>query len=132
MNFPDTDRLAQLFSEHPEIELVYLFGSHAKGCARPDSDLDLGVSAVTDNYATLKLALLEELAAARFENVDLSFMQQATPLLRFQMVRHNTLIYCRADVSAGTIFSRCLNEYFDLEPTLRVQREAYKKRVLKG
>jgi len=126
------NKLKGLFSKFPEIELVYLYGSHAKGTARLDSDLDLAVSACTDDYAGLKLDLLEHLAFAGFERIDIAFFQQATPVLRFQMVRHNQLLYCRSDVSAGDLFSRCLNEYFDLEPLLRVQRTAYKERVLHG
>ena len=132
MDLERKNRLGAVFARFPEIELVYLFGSHAQGTARRDSDLDLAVSAESDDYAGLKLDLLEQLAAVRFENVDISFFQRATPLLRFQMVRYNCLIYCLEGISAATLFSRCLNEYFDMEPTWRVQRAAYKKRALHG
>lgn len=125
-------KMAAIFSRFPEIELVYLFGSHAQGVARRDSDLDLAVSAQSGDYAGLKLNLLEQLSIAGFERVDISFFQQATPVLRFQMVRYNRLVYCRPDVSSAALYSRCINEYFDLEPTLRVQRAAYKERILHG
>ena len=126
------EQLRAVFSQYPEIELVYLYGSHATGAQRSDSDLDLAVSVQTDDYAGLKLDLLEQLSMSGFERVDLGFFQQATPLLRFQMVRHNQLLYCRSEVPSGALFSHCLNEYFDLEPTLRVQRAAYKERILHG
>ena len=126
------EKLRKLFSRYTEIDLVYLYGSHAKGAARLDSDLDLAVSARTGDYAGLKLDLLERLSLSGFEQLDIAFFQQATPLLRFQMVRHNQLLYCRSNDSSGVLFSRCLNDYFDLEPTLRVQRAAYKERVLHG
>jgi uncharacterized protein len=126
------EKLGTLFSRYDEIELVYLYGSHATGRARAGSDLDLAVSAWTDDYAGLKLDLLEQLALAGFEQTDVAYFQQSTPLLRFQMVRYNQLLYCRPDVSSGALFSRCLNEYFDLEPILRYQRAAYKQRMLHG
>lgn len=126
------EKLRRVFSQYPEIELVYLYGSHAAGLQGVDSDLDLAVSARTDDYAVLKLDLLEQLVLCGFERVDIAFFQQATPLLRFQMVRHNQLLYCRSDVSSGALFSRCLNDYFDMEPTLHVQRAAYKERILHG
>ena len=126
------EKLRSLFSRYPEIDLVYLYGSHATGAKRSDSDLDLAVSALTDDYAALKLDLLEQLALCGFERVDIAFFQRSTPLLCFQMVRLNQLLYCRSDVSSGALFSRCVNEYFDLEPTLRVQRSAYKERILHG
>jgi predicted nucleotidyltransferase len=43
---PDSDlssRLAAILESLPEVELAYLFGSHAAGRARPESDIDLGV-----------------------------------------------------------------------------------------
>lgn len=132
MKMDQKEKLSAIFSQYPEIELVYLYGSHAKGAERLDSDLDLAVSARTGDYAGLKLDLLERLSLSGFEQLDIAFFQQATPLLRYQMVRHNQLLYCRSNSSSGALFSRCLNDYFDLEPTLRVQRAAYKERVLHG
>ena len=132
MKTEQKNKLSAIFSRFPEIELVYLYGSHAQGVARRDSDLDLAISARSSDYAGLKLDLLEQLALAGFERVDISFFQQASPVLRFQMVRYNRLVYCRPDISAAALYSRCLNEYFDLEPTLRVQRAAYKERILHG
>jgi predicted nucleotidyltransferase len=35
------------------IEEVRLFGSRAKGCARPDSDVDLAVTAAAGHYVAL-------------------------------------------------------------------------------
>ena len=132
MKLIQKERLGALFAQYPEIELVYLYGSHAIGAERSGSDFDLAVSAQTNDYAALKLDLLERLAQQGVERADIAFFQQSTPLLRFQMVRHNQLLYCRSNVSSGAVFSRCVNDYFDLEPTLRVQRAAYKERVLHG
>ncbi len=132
MKLDQKQKLSAIFSQYPEIELVYLYGSHAKGAERLGSDLDLAVSARTGDYAGLKLDLLERLSLRGFEKLDIAFFQQATPLLRFQMVRQNQLLYCRPNISSGALFSRCLNDYFDLEPTLRVQRAAYKERILHG
>ncbi len=131
MKFDPAD-IRRVLSAHPEIELAYLFGSRANGTARSASDVDIGVSADTPDLSGLKLALLEELALAGCEKADLTFFQQATPFMRYQMVRPNKLLYRRSDVDAGRVFSRCLDHYFDLEPTLRVQREAYKRRILHG
>ena len=122
----------EVLEAHPEVDLAYLFGSRAKGCSRADSDVDLGISARVSDLAGLKLQLLEELAAAGCERADITFFEQVTPFMRYEMIRHNHLLYCREGVSSGALFSRCLNEYLDLEPDLRVQREAYKRRVLHG
>lgn len=122
----------KVLSAHPGVNLAYLFGSAATGESRPDRDLNLGISASCSNPASLKLLLLEELAAVEFEKVDITFFEQSPPLVCFEMVRHNRLLYCREGFSASGLFSHCLKEYFDIEPDLKVQREAYKRRLLYG
>lgn len=37
----------------PYVQGVRLFGSHTKGCARPDSDVDLAVTAEAGHYVAL-------------------------------------------------------------------------------
>jgi len=52
----------EVFMRHPEIERVTLFGSRAKGTARPNSDIDLAVFGITDDLKIEELAMeLEEL-----------------------------------------------------------------------
>ena len=39
----DIEALHIVFRNYPGVRAVYLFGSHAEGSARPDSDLDLAI-----------------------------------------------------------------------------------------
>jgi predicted nucleotidyltransferase len=39
----ELSRLIPHFAAHPEIAVAYVFGSVARGKARPDSDLDIGI-----------------------------------------------------------------------------------------
>jgi predicted nucleotidyltransferase len=39
--------------ETPEVLALRLFGSRAKGCAEPDSDLDVAITASDGNYVAL-------------------------------------------------------------------------------
>ncbi|MDZ7618781.1 MAG: nucleotidyltransferase domain-containing protein [Patescibacteria group bacterium] len=48
--------LESVFRRHPEIARVSLFGSRAKGTARPDSDIDLAVYGPTDDLSVEALA----------------------------------------------------------------------------
>jgi uncharacterized protein len=54
---PVGDTLRQQLSELPGLELAFLFGSHASGSARPDSDIDLAVLLERPISADLKQAL---------------------------------------------------------------------------
>lgn len=49
--------LGEVFQRHPEVTRVVLFGSRAKGTARPDSDIDLAVGGC---ISTLQIEALAE------------------------------------------------------------------------
>ena len=114
------------------IEAAYLFGSTAEGRARPDSDLDLALVGPADALQARKIDLLADLTAQGFDRIDLVLLDEADPLLRFEAVHHNCLVYARSDFDHGSYFSRTVREYFDLEPYLATQRRAMKRRWLDG
>lgn len=64
-------RLAAALQAHGEVELALLFGSQARGKARPDSDVDVAV--VGRAVDTLRLAIeLTDALGAQVDVVDLS------------------------------------------------------------
>ncbi len=130
--FPDLDRLPGIFAAYPDVLAVYLFGSVAAGTARPDSDLDLAVVPAGPAVHGQKLDMFADLAAAGFCRVDLVFLDTRNIVLKYEAVRHNRLIYSREDFDAASFFSLITRMYFDFQPTLKVQRDAYKRRILNG
>ena len=52
--------------------------------------------------------------------------------MRYEAVRQNQVIYQTGDFDRGEMYSRVIREYLDFEPYLRIQREAYKRRLLDG
>ena len=66
----DTERLADIFRRYPGILAVYLFGSHALGRARPDSDVDLAILPSGPGLRNQKLELLTDLAEAGYCNAE--------------------------------------------------------------
>lgn len=67
----DIDCLHKAFGQLPEIEQVLIFGSRAKGNARPGSDIDLAIKgrAVTDQTILRLRGVLEELPLPYFIDV---------------------------------------------------------------
>jgi len=116
----------------PDVQAAFLFGSHATGRARPDSDVDLGLAGPPERLEAQRLDLLTELTRAGLERIDLVLLDRADPALQFEAVRHNCLLYARPDFQRGTYFSRVVREYWDFEPYLRVQRAALKRRLQRG
>jgi len=130
---PDLSILASFFAGYPEIEAVYLFGSHAEGRARSGSDVDLGIVVRRGGELPEKLTLLAELARRGFANVDLVVIDPDVDLvMAFEAVRHYRLVYWSEEFDPGAYFSSTARRYFDFEPYLRRQRQAERRRWIDG
>jgi predicted nucleotidyltransferase len=83
--------LGDLSEVLPELELVVLFGSAAKGRMRPRSDVDLAVSCMgAADLDSLYLALAPRLGTDRLDLVDL---RRASPLLMMEVARSGRPLY---------------------------------------
>ncbi len=130
--FPELNALDPVFQKYPEIQAVYVFGSVATGKVKAGSDLDLGIVPKTPSLHERKLDILTDLARLGFCEVDLVFLDVKDIVLRFEIVKHNKVIYQTSDFDKGEYYSRILRQYFDFLPYLKVQREALKRRILDG
>ncbi len=128
--FPDLSLLPDIFKKYSGIQAVYLFGSAAAGKTHAESDLDLAIVPDDSSLRSERLELLTELARRGFSNVDLVFLDTNDVVLKFEAVHRNHLLYCKSDFDASNFFSLTLRQYFDFLPYLKIQREAYKRRVL--
>jgi hypothetical protein len=96
------------------------------------SDLDIALIGPRSELAPLKLDILAALTAAGIDRVDLVLLDGADTVMCFEAVHHNCLSYSREDFDHPAFFTRRLQEYFDLEPYLAIQREALKRRLRHG
>jgi hypothetical protein len=130
--FPDLNLLPDIFKKYPNIQAVYLFGSVASGNANSQSDIDLAILPRDLSLREKKLDILADLTGRGFNNVDVVFLDIRDIVVRFEAVRQNRLIYCAQDFDAGSFFSLTIRRYFDFLPCLKIQREAYKQRMLEN
>jgi len=111
----------------PELAAAYLFGSTARGDARPGSDVDIGLLYETAPAPTLSSQPL--LAAAELESllglhVDLVALNKAPADLVHRVLRDGLLLL-QPNPSRRIAFEvRARNEYFDLLPFLRRYRRS--------
>ena len=124
--------ISGILSRYPAVEAAYLFGSHAKGAATAQSDIDLALVGKAPRLVADKLDMLADFATVGIDAIDLVILDGADTVLRFEAVSPNRLLYARPGFDHGSFFSRVLREYFDFEPYLRVQRQALKARILDG
>jgi predicted nucleotidyltransferase len=122
-------RLPEIFAAFPEARAVYLFGSYARGKANEHSDLDLAVFLKTGTARRIKLDLLTVLAGQGFCDVDLVLLNDASPLLRFEAVKYNRLIYRAVGFDAAGFYSRIIREYLDIEPFLNLHLAKHQARM---
>lgn len=125
----DRLKLAQVFTRHPEVMAVYLFGSYAEGRERPDSDIDLAILPANSDARKHKLNVLSDLVEAGYENVDLVYLDTDDVVVRHQAVRLNQVIYHTPAFKRGETYSRIVREYLDFRPYLEVQKQALKRRL---
>jgi len=119
--------LRAFFSHHREVRFAYLFGSLAKGTRNALSDVDIGVfldnEALTSQpypYGYRAYLSTELMNHLREKQVDVVILNQATPLIKFQVVRYGLPVYEVDHQERIRFHANAFSRYFDLLPLLKV------------
>ncbi len=106
--------LKAFFRDEDNVLFAFLFGSFAVGCARPDSDVDVGVFfRKVPDWEVLK-ELRDRLAGHVGRDADLVVLNDAGPVIAMQILQ--TGVPVKKDGEAFSAFYvRTLNEYEDLK-----------------
>ena len=124
-------KVSATLSCFPQIRLAYLFGSRARGTARPDSDLDVAVcfSETTQarERAALMLQLIEALSGTLGplgERVDLLDLDRVSSTVAFPVIRDGRVLLCRAARERVALEARIARRYDDERPYRELFRRA--------
>jgi predicted nucleotidyltransferase len=124
------DAIKDVLARSAEVKLAYIFGSCARGDTGPLSDVDVAVflDSRVDPFA-FRLRLMETLSRAlRTEHLDLVILNDASPVLRYEVVREGRVI--KEDKAARVEFeTRALAEYLDTAHMRNVQRKYLKEQL---
>jgi predicted nucleotidyltransferase len=116
------ERLADLSTVVPDLRLLVLFGSTAKGRARTGSDVDLGVACEgAADLAALHVAVAPRLGTERVDLVDL---RRTAPLLAFEVARTGRVLFERQPGTFRAFQSLASRRYADSAKFRRSQRRA--------
>src|SRR5215831_8464645 len=129
-------QLESLFRQHP-VQLAYLFGSQATGHTHAESDVDVAVllaaSLTADERFTTRLTLIGALTRLfGTDKVDVVVLNEASPLLAYEVLRNGVLLYCPDDNTRVDFQVRALCAYEDTAPLRTLLAEAMVERLKAG
>jgi predicted nucleotidyltransferase len=128
--------LAKFFKSKEYVELAYLFGSHAKGKSGPLSDIDIGIylSRKLDKKDRFekRLELIGFLSTLlQTNNFDLVVMNDSPPVLNFEIIKPNCLIFEKNHDLRVEIEISIMSMYYDRKPHEELLNRAFVNRFKK-
>ena len=117
-------QVAQFAAEQPTVLAAYLFGSAAQNRLADESDVDIGLLFETSTEALRLLELQEVLTTALNRQSDLVSLNQASPILAMQVLKHGEIVFERSQRAVREFQVRTLFAYFDLKQVRKPIEEA--------
>src|SRR6266496_913382 len=129
-------QLDRVFEDTPVL-VAYLFGSHATGRAGRESDRDIAVLLAPGLSASdrgrWRLELIGRLIDAYHSDaIDLVILNDAPPLLRFEVIRVRHVLFNRDDEARVAVEVRTIQEWFDWAPRYRRMQQARLAQLARG
>lgn len=129
--------LHSYFASLDQVLIAYLFGSHARNQAGPESDVDIAVllhePIDDDDCFAMRLNMIADVSdVLKYQEIDVIILNQASLVLRYHVVHDGLVLYCRDEQTRIMFTSRCVMEYLDFKPMLERQQRAILKRLSEG
>jgi predicted nucleotidyltransferase len=123
------ERLAAVLGRRPEVRFALLFGSAASRGPEAARDVDVAVSFARPTTLMERGRLAGALEDAVGREVDLVDLDEASTLLRFEVVKTGRPVAV-GDAAALTRFRALVPlEYYDLEPFLEREAAGLRRRL---
>lgn len=121
------NEIIEFLNKNIKLNLIYIFGSFAKGEGREDSDIDIAIHTFEkiDSYELFIMA--NELSFLVKRDVQIIDLSEASTVFKAQIVGTGELIYC-LDENLRTEFEiRSFKDYVKLNEERQVILESIKK-----
>jgi len=114
-NSKNVRSLKIFFNEREEILLAFLFGSFASNRIHSSSDIDIGILFKTVPDIDAINHVTEELSSILQREVDLVVLNQASPVVKMQILKKGILLYTCDKKYFHHFFTETVNQYDDLK-----------------
>ncbi|MFQ6100650.1 MAG: nucleotidyltransferase domain-containing protein [Anaerolineae bacterium] len=129
VNHEELERISHRYG----LDLVVVFGSQATGRAAPGSDVDVAVRMIHRDWddPEIELDLIGELVSALGGDgdVDIAFLNGASPLLLFEVACTGIPVYQREPTTFFEFQSYAARRYYDHQKLLAWQSSYLEKQV---
>ena len=107
-------KASEIFNRRDDVVFAYLFGSHAKDTATPQSDIDIAVYLDNEEAAAKKLDIAQALSMAMQEDaLDLIILNRAPLTLAIRVLENNIVLIDREPLTRHRFESLTMRKYFD-------------------
>lgn len=124
-------KIKDILIGYENIIFAYIFGSYAQGKMRPDSDIDIAIYSErkldSKTYLDIKMALTDVCK----REIDLIILNDATPLLRYEIYKNNILLFTRDNDLETSYKVKTLFEYNDVKRYLDLSYDRTIERLKK-
>jgi predicted nucleotidyltransferase len=121
------ENVKNLLEAVPGLRLAVLFGSTARGQARRGSDIDIGLSMAPGLDVPPLLQVSLERAAGR--QVSITRLDDAPPLLRFEIGRDGVVLVEREHRAWAGFRAQAMIDWWDWAPTARMMHRVMARRL---
>jgi predicted nucleotidyltransferase len=113
-----------LFNNHDEVLLCYLYGSYVSGNKSEYSDIDLGIlleSTLKKHYLyQVDLSLEIEKEFGNKIEIDLCILNDATPRFLYNVIKNGRIIHFKDETLQHEFEIRVLYDYLEIKPLLDI------------
>ncbi len=126
-------QIKSYFSEHDNINSVYLFGSIVSDRLTKNSDIDVAIMLTSGDLSFHEqMSISQELSAVTGKEIDLIDLSRVSVILRNQVLRKGELIFCRDRRLLNQFIVQSNQEYIDFKRIRKPIEESLKKVSIYG